>query len=390
VNKERGAGFPTREKLAAADWKTSAPPPAFWTELDAVALARNYRAIQKMAGRRVRLAPVIKGDAYGHGMLRVARALAGLQPPMFVVGTPDAALLLRQNGITTPVLLVGTWLPGQLPALLRHAVTPSLFSPACARHVDAAAKRLRLREPVACHLRVDACDSGAGFAPVETPGFLETLPSLPRVRVAAVYTHLFASYTDPAATESALDVFDALFDSLPVGFRRGVFRHAANSPALLNHPRSRYDMARPGNALYGLPLPPGSRGAAAPPVLHPCLSIKGRVTLVRASAAPWRLGYHSRAHAAQRLAVVPAGASQAPWLFSSHGGIEALVRGQRARVLSSGMEYLYLDVSRIPGAQPGDEAVFLGRQDGDEITVRELMQKTNTDLTLCERLCMTV
>ena len=358
-------------------------PPGFWTELDEPALLGNLATLRRAAGGRARIAPVVKGDAYGHGMLRVARALEGLpRVAMLVAGTADAALSLRRHRVETPILLVGTWLPGELPGLLRHNITPSLFSADCARHVEAAARRLR--RPAACHLRVDACDCGAGITPSEAPGLVGRLRALPHVRVEAVYTHLFASYADPAATEAALDVFDALFDSLPAWFRRGVFRHAANSPALFNHPRSRYQMVRPGNALYGLPLPPG----AAHPGLRPCLSIKGRVTAVRGAASPWRLGYHSRAHAASRLAVVPAGAAQAPWLFS-HGGADALVRGLRARILSTGMEYLYLDVSGIPAAQPGDEVVFLGRQGDDAITVAELMRKTNTDITLCERLVMT-
>ena len=360
--------------------------PGFWTELDEAALAANLGALRRAVGPRVKIAPVIKGGAYGHGMVRVARALGRTRhAAMFVVGTPDAALTLRRAKITGPVLLVGTWLPDQLPPLLRQGVTPSLFSTECARHVEAAARRLRL-ESVVCHLRVDVCGSGAGFDPAGMPALLGTLPALPRVRVAAVYTHLFASYTDPAATESALDAFDSFFAALPPAFRRGVIRHAANSPAIFNHPRGRYDMVRPGNALYGLPW---SVDEARDDGLQSCLAIKGRVTLVRGAVgtAPWRLGYHSRAHAARRLAVVPAGAAQAPWLLT-RAGIDALVRGRRAPVLSSGMEYAYLDVSNIPDAQPGDEAVFLGRQGGEEITVRELMRKTGTDLTLCERLCM--
>jgi alanine racemase len=298
---------------------------------------------------------------------------------MCVVGTPDAALFLRKHRVALPLLLVGTWLPEQLPFLLRANVTPTLFSLDSARQLESAARRRR--QVATCHLRVDTCDCGTGLDPRELPQLVASLPSLPHVRVEAIYTHLFSSYTDPAATTAALAAFDALFASLPASFRRRVFRHAANSPAIFNHPQSRYQMVRPGNALYGLPF-------NGPDLLQPCLAIKGRVTQIRETATPWKLGYHARAHAARRLAIVPAGASQAPWLLA-HENTDALIRGQRAKLLSSGMEYLYLDISRIPDAQPGDEVVFLGKQGNDQITVRELMKKTAIDLTHCERLCMT-
>jgi len=354
--------------------------PGFWTEFDGAAFLQNINALHRIVGTRVKIAPVIKGNAYGHGIVRVARLLETSRlAAMFVVGTPDSALHLRKNRVASPLLLIGTWLPEQLPFLLRANVTPTLFSLDSARQLDAAARRRR--QPATCHLRVDTCDCGTGLDPRELPQLVASLPSLPHVKIEAIYTHLFASYTDPAATTAALDTFDALFSSLPAWFRRNVFRHAANSPAIFNHPRSHYQMIRPGNALYGLPF-------NGPDVLKPCLAIKGRVTQIREAAAPWKLGYHSRAHAARRLAIVPAGASQAPWLLATEN-TDALVRGRRAQLLSSGMEYLYLDVSRIPDAQPGDEVVFLGKQGADEITVRELMQKTAIDLTHCERLCMT-
>jgi len=370
--------------------------PGFWTELDGGALLANVETIRR-AAPRAKLAPVVKGNAYGHGMLRVARLLeTSPHVAMLVVGTPESAIFLRKNKIKLPILLVGTWIAEQLPSLLRHNITPTIFSTECARLVNAAAKN----SVVNCHLRVDTCDCGAGLDPRELPRLVASLADLPRVNIEAVYTHLFSSYTDPAATESALEKFDALFASLPQKIRRNVFRHAANSPAIFNHPRSHYQMVRPGNALYGLPFlrenghscPFGSharqtdKNVRSP--LKTCLTIKGRVTHIRESATPWKLGYHSRAHAARRLAIVPAGAAQAPWLFTQKN-IEALVRGQRAKILSTGMEYLYLDVSKILNAQPGDEVVFLGKQGTDEITVSELMKKTSTDITLCERFGMT-
>lgn len=352
--------------------------PNFWTEFDEAAMARNMDALQRRAGPGVRIAPVVKGDAYGHGMLRVTRALERMGgAAMFVLGSVDAAVWLRTQGIATPILLVGTWLPEHAPLLLQHAVTPTLFSPGSAAALNAAATA-----PAACHLRVDTCHCGTGMAPGELPAFIETLPSLPNLRVEALYTHLFASYTDPAATDAALDEFDRLFASLPAAFRASVFRHAANTAAIFGHPRSHYQMIRPGNALYGLPFKPGQ------PSLEPCLAIKGRVTAIRGARTPWRLGYHSKNVVASRLATVPAGTTQAPWLLTQ-SGIDALVRGQRAPVLSTGMEYCYLDVSRIPGVAVGDEVTFLGKQGHDAITIPELLQRTGVDITNCERFCFT-
>ncbi len=357
--------------------------PGFWTEFNEQALLKNIEALRHLVGRGVMIAPVIKGNAYGHGMLRVARLLeTSPHAAMFVVGTPDAALYLRKNKIKSPLLLIGTWLEEQLPLLLRHNVTPTLFSLDSARQVNVAARRRR--KPATCHLRVDICNCGTGLDPAELPRLLEELPSLTHVKVEALYTHLFSSYTNAKATDCALDHFDKLFASLPAWFRQNVFRHAANTAAIFRHPRSHYQMVRPGNALYGLPFTTSDAAYA----LQSCLAIKGRITLIRESATPWRLGYHSHPFRARRLATVPAGTTQAPWLFTQDA-IPALVRGQRATLLSAGMEYLYLDVSHIPDAQTGDEVVFLGAQGHDEITVRELISKTKIDLTNCERFCIT-
>ena len=151
--------------------------------------------------------------------------------------------------------------------------------------------------------------------------------------------------------------------------------HAANSFALQHIPDSHLDMVRPGGALYGY------GGTPKPPFVH-VASFRTRVASVQAYPAGSTVSYDRTSTLARDslLANLPVGYSDGyRRAYSNRGSV--LVRGQRAPVLGRvTMNTTMVDVTGIPGVEPGDEVVLFGRQGGDEITQAEIEEVTGVIL----------
>src|SRR5439155_18020287 len=151
--------------------------------------------------------------------------------------------------------------------------------------------------------------------------------------------------------------------------------HANNSAALLHQPQTQFNLVRPGLLVYGV-LPPGQRRdtSAFQKHLRPALSLKCRVSLVKtiAKGASLSDGRTFVAPRPMRVAILTAGFGDG-YLRAGSNRARVLVGGQRCRVLGRiTMDQMLVDVSRVDGIAPGDEAVLIGRQAGEVITANEL------------------
>ncbi len=339
----------------------SPPPSRTWAEVDLGAVRHNVPPLRRRAG--VPLMAVVKADAYGHGAVPVARAALEAGADSLAVVTVEEGAELRAAGVTAPILVFTDLLPPDLLAARRLNLTVTAHSVESARRI-AAVPRLE------AHLKVNTGMNRWGVEPTEVGEARRILGDA----LAGVYTHLATADSDAAETRRQIERFDAVLADQPFG---GLPVHAANSAALLWHPPARYDLARPGVALYGL-HPKGDEGVPAEEGLRPALALKSYVAAVRrllpGEGVSYGLTY--RAEEPVLASTVPVGYAEG-YRRALSGRACALIRGVRRPLLGR----VTMDACVFgadDGVEVGDEVVLLGEQDGEGVSAEELGRLAGT------------
>jgi alanine racemase len=332
------------------------------------ALRHNAGLLRDLVGAR-RTAFVVKGNAYGHGLLATARAVEPFAVRLCVYGL-DEALALRAGGISGPVLVLGPVPADALDDALAAGVEVAVWSHGEFPRRLAAAARKRQRV-AAAHVKVNTDLNRLGFEPHELVDALEDLLRLPELSIAGIFSHLAsAEELDSPYTMRQLAAFEQAFSAAkPLLERRGVtpLAHIAASAAGMLWPQTRLDMVRFGIALYGLWPSHATREAIASPFdLRPALEYRSALVAVRTIAAGAAVGYGGTFHAPRdmRIGVVPAGyADGVPRALSNRGAF--LVDGARCPIVGRvAMNMTEIDLSLAPRARAGTPVTLIGR-DGD-------------------------
>jgi alanine racemase len=339
--------------------------------IDLAALKSNYQHIVAALGGE-RSGPgviaVVKANAYGHGAEEVARALEEAGADLLACADIEEGATLRAAGVQAEILVFGALSVSDLDGLFDCRLTPTISTPGAARAVQAAAARYRQR--LRYHLKIDTGMNRLGF---RFDNLRRTLPELlasENLELEAVYTH-FATADDLSSElfgRQRARYEGALADIEALG-ARPLYRHGANSAALLRDSRVWYDRVRPGLLLYGIVPPP----LASSIELTPVMTLGSRVVAVKGLRPGEVSGYGAQfsAERATTIAIVPAG--YADGLDLRLGGRGAvLIRGRRAPIVGSVcMDMLTADVTGMD-ISPGDEVVIIGPQGRDRIDVREM------------------
>ncbi|NCC32670.1 MAG: alanine racemase, partial [Chloroflexia bacterium] len=361
-----------RQETAWRSVRIGAPDRPTWLRVDLDAIATNIRWLQQLRG--VPLMVVLKGDGYGHGAVRVARAALGAGASAVAVATLGEGRTLREQGILAPILVLGYTPPWQAEAIVGLGLDCTLFDEDTAQALSAAASSGRR---VRVHIKVDTGMARLGLAPNEVGPFLSRLRQLPGLEVVGIYTHFASADADDLAqTTTQIERFRRLLDELATAGLRPPLAHAANSAATLRLPTACFDMIRPGIACYGLAPAPT---VPLPSALRPTLSFHSEIAQIRdhPEGTPISYGgnYITRRHS--RIATIPVG--YADGLRRSPAWREVLVRGQRAPLVGRiCMDYAMLDVTDLAEVRRGDPVVLIGSQGNDAITADEVAIWLNT------------
>lgn len=353
---------------------------ASWLEIDAAALAHNIEVFRRVGAREGEpraVGAVLKGNAYGHGLLEVLPALHGLVDCIYVIAPGEALAVRRleeQRGLPRRrVLVLGAVAPEEVSALASLDVEVVLGDGS----FHAFAERLRADQapPLSMHLHVDTGLGREGFHPEELPAVMASLGPLSDVLVLKGALSHFANVEDVTEQAYALEQvrrFEGAMEILEQAARGPLERHMAASAASLVLPSARLDALRVGIALYGLWPSSETRLSARvvlgdPPPLKPALSWRARSQVVRELPAGAYVGYGCtyRCEEPTRVAVLPVGYFDGyPRLLS--GKAHVLVNGRRCPVLGRVMmNHLIVDVTRATDKDAPVIATLLGR-DGDE------------------------
>lgn len=350
--------------------------PSSWVEIDLGALRHNYRQAVARLGPRTSVVGVVKSDAYGHGMVPVAREMAECGAAFLAVSKHWEARELRENGIELPILvLLGLELQDVEEAIALR-VRPAVFRLDHARSISEAATRLGAPAPI--HIKVD---TGMGRLGVPLDGlhaFLAELRNLPGVVLEGVLSHFaVADEADKSYSEVQVDRFRQALQMVAASGFDIPYAHMSNSAGILDLPHAHFQLVRPGIMLYGSPP---SMELAQPARLLPVMTFKSRILQLKEVPAGHSIGY-GRTYVTERttrIATVPVGYDDGySRLLSNRGSV--LVRGTRAPVVGRvSMNMITLDVTHIPGASEDDEVVLLGAQGADRISAEELADLSGT------------
>ena len=348
-----------------------------WAEIDLDALAANVRTLRALAPSSEFMA-VVKADAYGHGLLPVARTAIDAGATWLGVAQFAEAFALRDAGLTTRLL---TWLsvPGSdFAGAVERDIDLSASAPWVLDEIATAARSLGLTARV--HLKVDTgLGRGGAFGPDwgALVRHARSLEAEGAITVVGVWTHFaFADAPEhPTVIAQQERFFEAVAEAEREGCRLEV-RHLANSAATLVHPSAHADLVRPGIAMYGLtPVPQVDDDFG----LRPVMSLRARLALVKRLPAGQGISY-GHVYAPEHdtvVGLVPAGyADGIPRNATNVGPLRAgdLRTTIAGRVC---MDQFVIDLGPGSSAQAGDVVTLFGGAPG-EPTAQEWADATDT------------
>ena len=354
-----------------------------WVEIEASALRNNIAEFKRRLGpglgSRPRLGAVVKSNAYGHGMIDVARIAARAQADWLCVNNVDEGVVLRQAGITLPILVMGYVPLDGLDEVVAHELQPIVYNPETIDRLNAIASARGAR--VGVHVKIETGTHRQGVLERDVPAFIARVKSAQALRLSGVTTH-FANIedtTDHAFAESQIAAFSRVADAIAELYPEPFLRHNACSAAVLLFNRTHLDLVRVGISLYGLWPSKETyvscleRGKPSLD-LKPVLTWKTRIAQVKQVSEGGFVGYGCawRATRPTRIAVLPVGYYEG-YDRELSGLAHVLVRGKRAPVRGRVcMNMCMVDVTDIPAAALEDEVVLLGRQGDERITAEQL------------------
>jgi len=344
-----------------------------WAEVSLDALRQNFRAVRQHVGENVAICAVVKADAYGHGAAACAGALESEGASWFGVTGTEEAMALRRAGIKARLLLMtGIW-KGEEDEVVASNLTPTVWEPWHIEALERAAARRQIVLPI--HLKLDTGMTRLGASKEALPGLCRSLAASQHLRLEGVSTH-FATVRDLEKARKQEALFHEGLAILEFNHLRPALIHMANSAALVSRPGTWKTMVRPGIVLYGYSLTAGravqAEDIAALP-LQPVLSWKTRVIALKDVAAGEAIGYGGTFVTQQqsRIAILPVGyADGFHRLLSNRGRV--IVRGEYAPVVGCvSMDLTTVDVTYIPGIEPGDEVALIGESNGKSVDAHE-------------------
>ncbi len=347
-----------------------------WIEVDLSAIKQNLMEIRRFVGPRVKILSVVKANAYGHGLVPVARALADAGADLLAVASVLEGLKLREQGIEGKILVLGQLLPEEAPLVVQHRLTQAIGDEQSAFSLSEAAAELDL--PTDVHLKVDTGMGRYGVWWEEAASLTRQVVQMPGLRMGGILTHLAMAGQNTDATQDQLERFKLVVRELEQKNLPAGLRHVANSVGLLKFSESHWDLVRTGLLVYG--ASPLKEDVQKPFPLKPALSLKSRIRFLKTVPAGRGISYGGTYQASRptTVATIPLGYAHGyPRALSNRA--QALVRGARVQVIGKiTMEDLMLDVTDVPGVSIGDEVVLIGRQGSEQITAEELARLART------------
>ena len=349
-----------------------------WAEIDLSAIRHNTGVASRLAGPDAGIMAIVKANAYGHGLEQVVGALRDLVAMFGVANIHEAQAVRAALGPDDPrpsasrIFILGPALAGERPGIVAGGFVPAIST--LREAVAYSALGSGGRVPV--HVAIDTGMGRMGIAEEDARDMVEKILRMPGLSVAGIATHLPVADEDEQFTGEELERFQRVIACLREVGVNAPFVHALSSAGLFRFPRQAGALVRPGLMLYGVsPLP--ERQAE----LRPALALKTRITLIRDLPAGRGVSYGRTfvTPRAMHVATLAIGYADGYQRRLSNQGADVLIHGRRCPVLGRvTMDQIMVDVSGVPQAAIGDEAILIGCAGSEAILASELAAKAGT------------
>jgi alanine racemase len=346
-----------------------------WVEIDLRAVGANVRAIVEHLTPGTGYLAVVKANAYGHGDVPVAVAALRAGASWLGVILVDEAIRLREAGIEAPILLLHEPPPDRAEDVVRHRLTPSVFTGQGLAGLGEAAERANAG--ISVHLKVDTGLNRLGVPHEQVEEFAKVLAKEPRLNVEGVFSH-FAFADDPGNPfiDTQLERFNDAIERLGALGITPAIKHMGNSAAALTRPDAHFDLVRVGIATYGLTPAPALAGIVS---LTPALSLKAKIAMVKRVPAGEGVSYGLRYKLERPGTIVslPLGYADG-WVRALSGNAEVLVGGKRYPTVGTVCMDSFMADLGDDTCEVGDEAVLIGAQGSERIAAEDVAARIGT------------
>ena len=300
-----------------------------WVEIDTKAIEHNYEVIKQKAGN-AKICCVVKDNAYGHGADKLSLIYEKLGASYFAVSNIDEAIALRNNGIKTPILILGYTNVEDAYLLNKYGISQCVYSLIYAKHLNE--KNVKIK----CHLKVDTGMNRLGFKDIQK---MKQAYNLDNLLFEGIFTH-FAYSENEESTRTQFKIFDNAIKELEKDNITFKIRHCANSASIFRYPEYNLDMVRPGIVLYGL---------GGYPELKQALTMHSIISHIKYIEKGETVGYNRTFVADKRIkvATIPVGYGDG-FLRVNKDKNTISINGKKARILGNiCMDQMMVDVSDI-------------------------------------------
>ncbi|MDD8020957.1 MAG: alanine racemase [Acidobacteriota bacterium] len=355
-----------------------------WVEIDRKAFLNNVGEFKKRLGRTALMA-VIKANAYGHGLLPMARLAQEAGLGWLGVNNLEEGLVLRQAGFNQKILILGYTGLDQAKEVVQADLRSVVYNLESIRALARAARCLRKKAIV--HLKIETGTNRQGIPGKKLGEIVRELKKLPEIEVEGVSSH-FANIEDTTDDFYPKRQLANFLEAVNFLEKNGLvipIKHLACSAAAILFPETYFDLARVGLGLYGLwssreTLISCQQRGQEPLKLKPVLSWRTRVAQVKPVSSGSYVGYGCtyRTTRASKLAVIPVGYYDG-YDRSLSNTAYVLIKGHRAQIRGRiCMDFIMADVTDIPGVKLEDRVTLLGSDGQEKITAEQLASLAGT------------
>ena len=344
-----------------------------YARIDLDIIASNMEKMKQNLCADTQIMAVIKADGYGHGAVPIAQMLESVDYIWgFAVATLDEALVLKNEGIQKPILVLGCVFPDQYLEMLKHDIRMNVYTEEMAEAISQMASREGMTAYM--HIKLDTGMTRLGFHVNETSiEAIARIAKMKNVSMEGIFTHFAkADEVDKAYTTKQIQDFCWMTQQLKERNITFTYEHCANSAAIIDVPEANFDLVRAGISTYGLYPSEDVKKESVP--LKPAMALKSHVAFVNQIAPHIPISYGGTyvSNRNMTIATIPVGyADGYPRSLSNKGYV--LIRGKKAPIVGRVcMDQFMVDVTDIEGVCFGDTVTLIGKDGNESISVEDL------------------
>jgi len=343
-------------------------------EVDLKQLSQNFRNVKNHVAP-AKVMPILKANAYGHGLLRIAQLFEELNADYLGVAVVEEGILLREQGINIPILVLGGVWGNQVPLFLKHNLTITASSIDKLNQIDDTAWGMKVKAKV--HLKIDTGMERIGVHYYNAEKFLDAAYKCKNIKVEGIYSHFAnAESINLSYAQLQLERFGEVLNYFDKHSISPPIRHISNSGGILQLPEANLDMVRPGIILFGVYPAEEIQKTIE---IRPTLTWKSLVVYFKVIKPDHPVGYGLtwQTNHNVRAVTVPVGYGDG-YFRSMFQRAEVLLNGKRYPVVGSiSMDQIVVNIGQ-GSAYNGDEVILLGSDGKNLITCHELADWAGT------------